>query len=268
MLRCNGSVQSSVMFSNMQPFFFQGPSWVGDTDKLHIVLRFMGTTPFTSTISSVLSSVTEQLQRSVVGKVEPNMPQNFIDIKDLFMRTLDLIGSPLYKDHQVILVLDSIDQLSALHGAHELGWLPTSLPSNVKLILSTLPEEHGILKNMKVIQTSEKQYVHVEELSYDDCQNILHLWLEQAKRKITPEQEELFKSKILKKNIRPLYLKLIFDEIITWKSFEKDDQLSSIKPDIESSILQLYDRLERKHGGKTNENNNVQMNRQNYKFED
>lgn len=211
----------------------------------------MGTTPFTSTVSSVLSSVTEQLQRSAFHTI-PDMPQNFIDVRDNFWHTLDQLGSiGQHEGKQVVLVLDSIDQLSPIHGAHELAWLPAELPKNVKLILSTLPDEHGILKNMRAIIKESEQYVPVEELSQADCQSILHLWLGQARRRITEAQEVIFSGKIENKEIRPLYLKLIFDEIITWKSYESEAEVSAIMPSIESSILQLYARLERKHGGNT-----------------
>ena len=45
----------------------------------------------------------------------------------------------------VIIFLDGLDQLSADDGAHILDWIPAKISNNVKLILSTLPMEHGLL---------------------------------------------------------------------------------------------------------------------------
>ena len=39
------------------------------------------------------------------------------------------------------IILDSLDQLDASDKARRLGWLPTTLPGNVKLLVSTLPDE-------------------------------------------------------------------------------------------------------------------------------
>ena len=41
----------------------------------------------------------------------------------------------------LILLLDSLDQLDKKDGGRMLHWLPRSLPKNVKIILSTLPQE-------------------------------------------------------------------------------------------------------------------------------
>ena len=42
---------------------------------------------------------------------------------------------------RLVLVLDSLDQLDTSDGGRHLHWLPRELPPNVKLILSTLPDE-------------------------------------------------------------------------------------------------------------------------------
>ena len=45
--------------------------------------------------------------------------------------------------------------------AHTLAWLPLWLPFNIKLIVSTLPKDHGILDLIRLRRYSEKQYVEV-----------------------------------------------------------------------------------------------------------
>ena len=44
----------------------------------------------------------------------------------------------------IILVLDSLDQLSDDDGGREVDWVPKEIPKNVYMILSTLPGEKYI----------------------------------------------------------------------------------------------------------------------------
>jgi hypothetical protein len=55
-------------------------------------------------------------------------------------------------------MLDSLDQLSGDDGGRQLEWLPKTLPSDVYLILSTLPEEQYIcLPKLKVSNLLKKR---------------------------------------------------------------------------------------------------------------
>ncbi len=52
---------------------------------------------------------------------------------------------------KVILVLDSLDQLSADDGGLNMKWLPKEISKFVKVIVSTLPgEEYKVLPALKV----------------------------------------------------------------------------------------------------------------------
>ena len=68
-------------------------------------------------------------------------------MKDYLNTCLELAA----ENHPVILMLDSLDQLSGDDGGLQLEWLPKTLPSNVYMIVSTLPEEKYIcLPKLKV----------------------------------------------------------------------------------------------------------------------
>lgn len=52
---------------------------------------------------------------------------------------------------RVVLILDSLDQLSTEDGGRQLEWLPRNLPENVSVIMSTLPgEEFEAFSSLKV----------------------------------------------------------------------------------------------------------------------
>lgn len=52
---------------------------------------------------------------------------------------------------KVVIILDSLDQLTPQDGALSMQWLPREISKNVSLILSTLPgEEYKVLPALKV----------------------------------------------------------------------------------------------------------------------
>ena len=68
---------------------------------------------------------------------------------DEFVHYLKLVP----KDNPLVLLFDSLDQLDTADGARQLDWLPRKLPRNVKMILSTLPDDkYGCLPRCRVSQ--------------------------------------------------------------------------------------------------------------------
>ena len=54
-------------------------------------------------------------------------------------------------DRRIIIMLDSLDQLTPEDGALAMKWLPKSVPGNVSFVLSTLPgKEYLVLPALKV----------------------------------------------------------------------------------------------------------------------
>ena len=66
---------------------------------------------------------------------------DYKEVKKLFLK---LLQKGEFRGH-VVIFLDGLDQLSADDGAHLLDWIPATLSENVKLIVSTIPQEHGLL---------------------------------------------------------------------------------------------------------------------------
>lgn len=59
---------------------------------------------------------------------------------------------------RVVLILDSLDQLSPEDGGRQLEWWPRKLPDNVAVIMSTLPgEEFEAFTNLKVSSIQKKK---------------------------------------------------------------------------------------------------------------
>ena len=63
--------------------------------------------------------------------------QNLKELFQYFQQALELAS----RRGSVVVFLDSLDQFAVEEGARKLAWLPRTLPHNVKIVVSTLPEE-------------------------------------------------------------------------------------------------------------------------------
>ncbi|GFO35138.1 NACHT and WD repeat domain-containing protein 1, partial [Plakobranchus ocellatus] len=140
--------------SSTAPFIIHGPSGCGKTSivamaarKAHeiigktgiTVLRFIGTTPDSTTLTSLLISVIGQVLKA--GNFSSNKTINLssFNAKQLALQLLVVLNR-VAKATPIVILLDSIDQFDPSHDARHLTWLPTKLPANVKVIVSTLPD--------------------------------------------------------------------------------------------------------------------------------
>ena len=78
-------------------------------------------------------------------------------LKDYFQECLEKAA----KNHPVVLVLDSLDQLSTDDGGRQMDWYPRQLPSSVYAVLSTLPgEEYQALPSLRVSYEQNSENLH------------------------------------------------------------------------------------------------------------
>ena len=90
-----------------------------------------------------------------------------------------------------------------------LKWLPKQIPSNVKILLSTLPDpEFGILHRLRQLFPKEN-FLEVTDLDQDSGKEILNTLLSRAHKTLTKEQNKLVIDAFAKCST-PLFLKVIF----------------------------------------------------------
>ena len=99
-----------------------------------IISRFIGVTPSSSDIWSLLNGLISQI-RTVYGRIdESTNPTDFKALVESFYKHLSL-AEP---DKPLILFLDAIDQLTDSFDAKGLTWLRAELPNNVRIVASAL----------------------------------------------------------------------------------------------------------------------------------
>ena len=111
-----------------------------------IIVRFLGTTPDSSSIFPLLRSICMQISQVYKVPTE-NIPSELSNLTNYFKKLLESATPEM----PLFIFLDSLDQLSSINSAHSLSWMPVALPKNVKIIVSTLTGYFGIpetLKNM------------------------------------------------------------------------------------------------------------------------
>ncbi len=87
-----------------------------------------------------------------------------------------------------MIILDSLDSLSATNHAHRLNWMPWQLPPHVRLVVSTLPTEYKLLPRLREMIQSNGSFLEVKALGTNDSNRILKDWLAKENRKLTPMQ--------------------------------------------------------------------------------
>jgi nephrocystin-3 len=140
----------------------------------------------------------------------------------------------------MVLVLDGLDQLSPAENAHELRWLPEKLPTNISLVVSTLPG-----RCLEVVKQRGWHQLVVEGLGEAERGRLVEEYMAKHSKSVTSHQ--LLKLVTAKQTSSPLFLKTLLDELRVYGVFEKlesriDHYLSAQSP---SHLFGLvFERLE------------------------
>jgi hypothetical protein len=155
--------------------------------------------------------------------------------------------SQIPDNEYLLILLDSIDQLQS--DAYDCKWLPLQFPSNVKCIISTLPDHGDIYKTLKhILMEDENIFIHVPPFEPSTVEIVYNDWLKMKKRSLSNKQRLLIKNLMEKKNeILPLFMKLVFDIVSIWHSYDPiDEGLYDLK-DVDDCIRYLFKRLQITH---------------------
>lgn len=208
------------------------------------VIRFLGTSPGTINLYDVLLSVCGQLADATDIIMEPIGYQNFASLVQYMPRFLRRVATAAKMP--IVILLDSVDQLSPANSAYTMKWLPLNLPANVRLIISTLPSEHNILSNMKKRIPENSCYLQVPVLQEMTVKEIVSKYLSSKQRSLTNDQLMILISKF-QHDPCPLYLKLLLDKAASWHSYTQLSHMN-LGDCARLAIHLLFESLEKKFG--------------------
>lgn len=145
----------------------------------------------------------------------------------------------------MVIILDSVDQLSRSFHAFSLGWFPWQLPPHVYFIVSVITTKQNVMKKLSQ-NIKSSNFLEVPALGENLGYDVIQLWLKQAGRKLTSSQNEIVHG-VLEKCSLPLYTKLIFEEVVKWPSYLLDEKI--LLPEcIRDVINMLFQKTEVRHG--------------------
>ena len=211
-----------------------------------LIIRYLGTTPDSSSLVPLLTSICQQLSYTFMLPFEA-IPD---DVAALISHMKDLLLKAT-KEQPLMICLDSVDQLVGTNAGNRMSWLPLKLPPYCKLIVTCTREIHNEALSVdyemlnRMINSSEN-FLEVQPLGEDLSYRVIQLWMESAGRDLNNYQWRVVANAMAKCSL-PLFCKLVFAEICRWKSYAKpvDTYLANSVMD---SIFLLFEKVETKHG--------------------
>ncbi|KAK7490422.1 hypothetical protein BaRGS_00018401, partial [Batillaria attramentaria] len=205
------------------------------------MIRYIGFTPKSSDLRQLLLGLCSQIS-AALGCSPDDIPTDFNDLQRFFPELLASI--PV--DTTVVLILDALTKLQPDYNAHFMSWLPTNLPSNVKIVLTTLSDEQLILSRLKhEVLREPKCFVEIPPLGVQEAEKLLKHFLKSVSRRLTGPQLTAFVKRFVSCSL-PLYVKLLSEEAKTLLSF--DFPPIALPTDCGEAIAKLFDRLEEMYG--------------------
>ena len=205
-----------------------------------VVGRFIGATPGSSDLRSLLESVCRQIGQAYGNTEAAPEPGNVRELVQNFSNRLALATA----DRPLVVFLDALDQLSPVDRARNLGWLPRELPPHAQLVASVLESNgpQGDCFRAAKGRAPVESFVPVAGLSTSHGQELLDVWLAAVGRSLQPAQRDEVLGKFAQNGL-PLYLRLAFEEARQWKSYE-DSAVPRLSPDIPGILKEFLIRLE------------------------
>jgi hypothetical protein len=218
-----------------------------------LLVRYIGVTPGTSSLFELLAGLRRAIA-SAYGQRESEPMADLYQLIDAFATQLSDLDAPA--EHPLLLVIDALDQLSANPQPTE--WLPRSLPANVRVVVSVLPDRpelaelNGRLPAEQVLilgplSRAAGRAVLCNLLAADGPHHSGRTAHAQPRaRTLAVAQENIVLDGFTARGL-PLYLQVAAGEARRWRSFDPAEPLPDSIPALLDRILT---RLEEKgrHG--------------------
>jgi hypothetical protein len=182
----------------------------------NVVSRYIGATPNSLNIRLLLKGLCEEISQ-IYGLPIDTSKTEFNEVVTTFQKCLEDAEKSSKK---LIIFLDALDQLSSGdNDANKLAWMPAQKFENIRILVSTLPDEvYGYYQNLSSL-FPDCEKVEVQPMSIQDGNTLLDTWLQEAKRNLTPSQKQTIFDGFSRSGL-PLFLKLAFEEAKHWHSYD------------------------------------------------
>jgi WD40 repeat protein len=201
---------------------------------------FIGSAPESSDPTQMVLYLCEVLRREcAVDEALPTDPESFQTLLPTFL-------AKAAGHRRVVLFIDALNQLDPAGRSHEMNWLPTYVPENARLIVSTLP---GDCLDALSKRVSEESVLEVPALPKNDRKTLITERLTLRAKKLTEDQQRrLLDCRRRRDAALPLYLAVALEELCLFGRLEElDERLDRLPPTLKALFGQVLDRLEPEH---------------------
>jgi tetratricopeptide (TPR) repeat protein len=187
-------------------------NWVARYRQAHpdalVLQHYIGATPYSADWAAMLRRLIGEFKRRLGLQQDiPNQPDA---LRSAFPNWIYMAAAK----GRVVLVLDALNQLEDRDGAPDLVWLPTVLPENVRLIVSTLPG-----RPLVEIQKRNWPTLKIELLSADERRKLITEYLAQHAKSLSPARMDRIVTAPPSANA--LYLRVLLDELRVVRTHEE-----------------------------------------------
>ena len=173
-----------------------------------VIQHFIGATSASTDWMAMLRRILGEFNRQLDLHIEvPEQPRALLE---RFANALSMAAVR----GRVFLVLDGLDQLEDRDRAPDLAWLPPEIPSNIRLILSTLPG-----RSLDDLKRRGWPTMTVQQLDRNERQTLIVEYLDQYRKKLSRPRVERIAA--APQTASPLYLRALLEEIRLWGDHER-----------------------------------------------
>jgi len=176
-----------------------------------VITHYIGSTAASTNLGRMIQRILQEIDQFYeLGKAK-EIPQEFKELSEAFPKWL----AEASRRGGLVLVLDAVNQLDPHHhNPFDLNWLPLIIPSNVKLVISTLPG-----RAQEVLSSRGWTTLTVQPLTTAERLTLIQEYLALYGKKLTDEQLEIIVEATQCEN--PLFLRTLLEEIRVYGIFEK-----------------------------------------------
>lgn len=205
-----------------------------------VVLRLLGTSQFSSSLEDLLHSIC--LQVCMAMGLPPLASGRGLGSSVLCFHSL-LRSVSRQGTQSLVLILDSVEELSSPRDACGAFWIPKACPAKVHLVFSTLLVENNVPRKVTV---NPEDCFEVGPLSQKQVGDILVQQLASAKRRLRPDQQALLHQSFLGGG-HALPVALAISEAQRWASYTPLSALEVLSCPLDV-VHRLCGQLEQVHG--------------------
>jgi tetratricopeptide (TPR) repeat protein len=199
-----------------------------------VLVHFIGATPDSADWVRMLRRIIGELTRRFdIAQEVPENPDRLQSAFASYLQTAADRAAPAGR--RIVLILDGLNQLEDRDGALDLAWLPSSIPSRVRLIVSTLAG-----RPLEDLRRRGWPTLSVEPLALDERKQLIRRYLQRYAKELAPRRVDRIATSDGAAN--PLYLRALLEELRVFGIYDRLD--SRIEHYLAGpSIAGLYGRI-------------------------